>query len=200
MVDSKYYKDIKNIKQYAKENNIPIMQDEGISFLTTLIHKNKIRSILEIGTAIGYSAIIMALPDKNIKITSVERDEKRYLEAVKNIKKFNLEDRITLIFKDALELKVDGNFDLIFLDAAKGQNINFFNNFSKNLNKNGFIVTDNMLFHGYVNKNEEDIKSRNLRGLVRKIKQYHEFLKTSDDYNTSFYNIGDGIAVTTRKK
>ena len=200
MVDSKYYKDIKNIKQYAKENNIPIMQDEGISFLTTLIHKNKIRSILEIGTAIGYSAIIMALTDKNIKITSVERDEKRYLEAVKNIKKFNLEDRITLIFKDALELKVDGNFDLIFLDAAKGQNINFFNNFSKNLNKNGFIVTDNMLFHGYVNKNEEDIKSRNLRCLVRKIKQYHEFLKTSDDYNTSFYNIGDGIAVTTRKK
>lgn len=200
MVDSKYYKDIKNIKQYAKENNIPIMQDEGISFLTTLIHKNKIKSILEIGTAIGYSAIIMALTDKNIKITSVERDEKRYLEAVKNIKKFNLEDRITLIFKDALELKVDGNFDLIFLDAAKGQNINFFNNFSKNLNKNGFIVTDNMLFHGYVNKNEEDIKSRNLRGLVRKIKQYHEFLKTSDDYNTSFYNIGDGIAVTTRKK
>lgn len=200
MVDSKYYKDIKDIKQYAKENNIPIMQDEGISFLTTLIHKNKIRSILEIGTAIGYSAIIMALTDKNIKITSVERDEKRYLEAVKNIKKFNLEDRITLIFKDALELKVDGNFDLIFLDAAKGQNINFFNNFSKNLNKNGFIVTDNMLFHGYVNKNEEDIKSRNLRGLVRKIKQYHEFLKTSDDYNTSFYNIGDGIAVTTRKK
>lgn len=200
MVDSKYYKDIKNIKQYAKENNIPIMQDEGISFLTTLIHKNKIRSILEIGTAIGYSAIIMALTDKNIKITSVERDEKRYLEAVKNIKKFNLEDRITLIFKDALELKVDGDFDLIFLDAAKGQNINFFNNFSKNLNKNGFIVTDNMLFHGYVNKNEEDIKSRNLRGLVRKIKQYHEFLKTSDDYNTSFYNIGDGIAVTTRKK
>lgn len=200
MVDSKYYKDIKDIKQYAKENNIPIMQDEGISFLTTLIHKNKIRSILEIGTAIGYSSIIMALTDKNIKITSVERDEKRYLEAVKNIKKFNLEDRITLIFKDALELKVDGNFDLIFLDAAKGQNINFFNNFSKNLNKNGFIVTDNMLFHGYVNKNEEDIKSRNLRGLVRKIKQYHEFLKTSDDYNTSFYNIGDGIAVTTRKK
>lgn len=200
MVDSKYYKDIKDVKQYAKENNIPIIQDEGISFLTTLIHKNKIKSILEIGTAIGYSAIIMALTDKNIKITSVERDEKRYLEAVKNIKKFNLEDRITLIFKDALELKVDGNFDLIFLDAAKGQNINFFNNFSKNLNKNGFIVTDNMLFHGYVNKNEEDIKSRNLRGLVRKIKQYHEFLKTSDDYNTSFYNIGDGIAVTTRKK
>lgn len=200
MVDSKYYKDIKDIKQYAKENNIPIMQDEGISFLTTLIHKNKIKSILEIGTAIGYSSIIMALTDKNIKITSVERDEKRYLEAVKNIKKFNLEDRITLIFKDALEVKVEENFDLIFLDAAKGQNINFFNNFSKNLNKNGFIVTDNMLFHGYVNKNEEDIKSRNLRGLVRKIKQYHEFLKTSDDYNTSFYNIGDGIAVTTRKK
>lgn len=199
MVTSKHNNEIKRMKEYAKENNVPIMQDEGISFLTTFIHKNKIKSILEIGTAIGYSAIIMALQDDNIKITSVERDEERYLEAVKNIKRFNLEDRITLIFKDALDLKINDSFDLVFLDAAKGQNINFFNNFSKNLNKNGYIITDNMLFHGYVNKKEEDIKNRNLRGLVRKIKKYHEFLKTNSNYDTEFYNIGDGIAVSKSK-
>lgn len=199
MVTSKHNNEIKRMKEYAKENNVPIMQDEGISFLTTFIHKNKIKSILEIGTAIGYSAIIMALQDDNIKITSVERDEERYLEAVKNIKRFNLEDRITLIFKDALDLKINDSFDLVFLDAAKGQNINFFNNFSKNLNENGYIITDNMLFHGYVNKPEEDIKNRNLRGLVRKIRKYHEFLKANSNYDTEFYNIGDGIAVSKSK-
>lgn len=199
MVTSKYNNELKRMKEYAKDNNVPIMQDDGISFLTTFIHKNKIKSILEIGTAIGYSAIIMALQDEDIKIISVERDEERYLEAVKNIKKFNLEDRITLIFKDALDLKINDSFDLVFLDAAKGQNINFFNNFSKNLNKNGYIITDNMLFHGYVNKDEETIKNRNLRGLVRKIKKYHEFLKTSSNYDTEFYNIGDGIAVSKSK-
>ncbi len=199
MVTSKYNDEIKKIKKYAKDNNVPIIQDSSLSLLTTFIHKNKIKSILEIGTAIGYSAIIMALQDDDIKITSVERDKERYLEAVKNIKRFNLEDRVTLVFKDALDLKVDDSFDLIFLDAAKGQNINFFNNFSKNLNKGGYIITDNMLFHGYVNKNEEDIKSRNLRGLVRKIKKYHEFLKTNNDYDTEFYNIGDGIAISKSK-
>lgn len=199
MVTSKHNNEIKRMKEYAKENNVPIMQDEGISFLTTFIHKNKIKSILEIGTAIGYSAIIMALQDDNIKITSVERDEERYLEAVKNIKRFNLEDRITLIFKDALDLKINDSFDLVFLDAAKGQNINFFNNFSKNLNENGYIITDNMLFHGYVNKKEEDIKNRNLRGLVRKIRKYHEFLKANSNYDTEFYNVGDGIAVSKSK-
>lgn len=200
MVDSKYYDEIKNIRFYAKKNNIPIMQDKGILFLLEFLNNNKIENILEIGTAIGYSAIIMALTNKNIKIVSVERDEQRYLEAVKNIKKFNLEDRITLIFKDAIDLKIDKEFDLVFLDAAKGQNLNFFLNFSKNLKSKGFIITDNMSFHGYVNKDENEIKSRNLRGLVRKIKQYRQFLETNDNYDTKFYDIGDGISVSQSKK
>ena len=93
---------IKKIKEYAKLENVPIMQDDGIEFLTTFIIKNQVKTVLEIGTAIGYSAIKMALSSPNLKIVSIERDEKRYLEAVKNIKKMQLEDRITLIFKDAL--------------------------------------------------------------------------------------------------
>ena len=168
MVDPK----IKRIKQYAKDNNVPIMHDEGINYLTNFILKHNIETILEIGAAVGYSAIQMALVNKKIKIVSVERDEKRYLEALKNIKEFKLEDRIELIFCDALELKLDSKFDLIFLDAAKSQNIKFFNNFSRNLNDNGYVITDNMSFHGYVSKELSEIKSRNLRGLVRKIKEY----------------------------
>lgn len=191
---------IKKIKEYALVNNVPIMQDEGIEFLTDFIVKNNITNILEIGTAIGYSAIMMALVNPKIKVVTIERDEERYLEAVKNVKKFNLEDRITLIFKDALEVNLNEEFDLIFLDGAKGQNIKFFEHYERNLSDDGYIITDNINFHGYVQKKEEDIKSRNLRGLVRKIKDYINYLKTSIKYETTFYDKGDGISVTRRKR
>ena len=189
---------IKKIKEYAKLENVPIMQDDGIEFLTTFIIKNQVKTVLEIGTAIGYSAIKMALSSSNLKIVSIERDEKRYLEEVKNIKKMQLEDRITLIFKDALDVKLEDKFDLIFIDAAKSQSIHFFEQFERNLNDNGYIVTDNLNFHGYVFKKEEEIKSKNLRALVRKIKDYHKYLEENTKFKTEFYDIGDGISVSYR--
>ena len=190
---------IKDLKKYAKDNDVPIMQDEGIDYLTTFIIKHQITRVLEVGTAIGYSAIMMALANPKLKVVSIERDEERYLEALKNIKKFELEDRITLLFKDALEVKLNEKFDLIFLDGAKGQNINFFEHFERNLDEGGFFVTDNIEFHGYIYKDEEEIKSRNLRQLVRKIKAYIDFLKTNPNYNTTFVKKGDGIAVTQKR-
>ena len=190
---------IEELKKYAKENNIPIMMDDGIDFLTSLISQRKIKNILEVGTAIAYSAIMMALVDDNIKITSIEKDRERYFEAIKNIKKFNLEDRITLIYNDALETKLKNKYDLIFIDAAKSKNQDIFEHFSKNLNDKGIVVTDNLSFHGYVNKKTNEIKNRNIRGLVRKIKNYISFLNQNDEYKTVFYEIGDGISVTTKK-
>ena len=187
--------DIQELKEYAILNKVPIMQDKGIDFITKFIIDNKVNSVLEIGTAIGYSAIMMALTNPKLKITTIERDQERYLEAVKNIKKFNLDDRITLVFSDALEANIEDTFDMIFVDAAKGQNINFFNKFEKNLNKNGFIITDNMNFHGLVDKPNAEIESRNLRQLVRKIREYKEFLLEKTDYKVSFLDIGDGIAI-----
>lgn len=194
-----HFNEIKEIKKYALENKVPIMMDDGIDFLTTFIIKHQIKSVLEIGTAIGYSAIMMALSNPYVTITSIERDEVRYLEALRNIKKLNLEDRITLIFNDALEVKLSDKFDLIFIDAAKSQSIHFFEQFSRNLNENGYIITDNMDFHGYVKKDESEIKSKNLRQLVRKIKEYRVFLETNTDYQTKFYSIGDGISVSMKK-
>ena len=193
------YAIIKEIKEYAIENKIPIMNQEGIDFLTTFIIKYQIKNILEIGTAIGYSSIMMTLCGPNIKVTTIERDEQRYLEAVKNIKRLNLEDRITLIFNDALNTKINDKYDLIFIDAAKAQNIKFFELFERNLNEGGYIITDNMYFHGLVNKNEKEIKSRNVRGIVKKIKDYITFLKNNEDYNTTIYDIGDGIAISEKK-
>ncbi len=192
------YSQIKEIKKYALENKIPIMVDQSIDFLTKFVVDHQVKSVLEIGTAIGYSAIMMALSSPDIKITTIERDQERYMEAIKNVKKTNLEDRITLIFNDALDAEVDDTFDLIFLDAAKGQNIHFFEKFEKNLKENGFIITDNMNFHGLIHQ-EEEMLSKNLRGLVRKIKAYEDFLKNNDDYEVKFIEIGDGISVAYKK-
>lgn len=191
--------EITKIKEYAKRENIPIMQDEGIEFLTSFIEKKGIKNILEIGTAIGYSAIMMALVNSNIHITTIERDEERYMEALKNIKKFELENRITLIFNDALNVEVKDEYDLIFIDAAKGKNKEFFNHFESNLKPDGFIITDNMGFHGYVEMNEEDLPSKNIASIVRKIKDYIYFLENNMLYKTIIYKIGDGIAVTERR-
>ena len=190
--------EIKKIKKYAEENNVPIMQDDGIRFLMDFIIKNNINSVLEIGSAIGYSAIMMASANKNLKITTVERDQERYMEALKNIKLFNLEDRITLVFSDALDIDIDGNFDLIFIDAAKGQNIKFFEKFELNLNKGGYIITDNMNFHGLVDKDPSEIESRNLRQLLRKIREYRDYLDTRKDYEIELLDTGDGIAVAKK--
>lgn len=191
--------EIIKLKKYAEENNIPIMLDDGLSFLINYIKNNNIKNILEIGTAIGYSTIIMALTDENIRITSIERDEKRYLEAVKNIKKFNLEDRITLIYNDAFEVTLNDEFDLIFIDAAKAQNIKFFEKFEVNLRKQGTIITDNLNFHGMVAKEESEITSRNVRGIVRKTKAYINYLKENTKYQTTFYSVGDGISISIKK-
>lgn len=198
MVDN-VYSNIRKLKEYALNEKVPIMLDDGIDFLTNFIVKHQIKTVLEIGSAIGYSAIMMALSDPTIKIVTIEKDEARYLEAVKNVKKFNLESQITLIYKDALEINIMEKFDLIFIDAAKGQNMKFFEKFSNNLNDNGFVVTDNINFHGFIEKDESEIKSKNLRQLVRKIKKYITFLKENEHYNTEFYDIGDGLAVSNKR-
>ena len=173
------------------------MQKDGIQFLTNFIKDNNIKNILEIGTAIGYSAIKMALVDNNINIISIERDEDRYNKAVKNIKKFKLNDRIRIIKDDAFNVELNDKFDLIFIDAAKAQSIKFFNKFEKNLNKNKYIITDNLKFHGLVESDE--ILSKNLRQLVKKIKDYIQFLKENNNYETTFYDIGDGISVSKKR-
>ena len=187
---------LEQIEEYAKQYNIPIMQKEGIDFLTSFIKENNIKTILEIGTAIGYSAIKMALVDENIKIVSIERDEVRYLEAVKNINKFKLENRIKLINADAFDVALNEKFDLIFLDAAKAQNIKFFKKFEGNLNHQKYIITDNLNFHGLVDSCEK--KSKNLRRLTGEIREYRQFLKENRDYDTRFYNIGDGISISKK--
>ena len=109
---------ITNLEIYAKENNVPIIQKEGLNFLIEYIKQNNVKTILEIGTAIGYSSINMALVSDDIQITTIERNEKMYKQAIKNIKDFNLENRINVIYGDALDTVVQGKYDLIFIENA----------------------------------------------------------------------------------
>lgn len=189
---------ISDLEKYAHEFHVPIMLKDGIDFLTDYIKKNNIRNILEIGCAIGYSSIKMALVDSDIHITTIERDKDMYEQAIQNIEAFNLSDRIDVIFDDALNVNISGIYDLIFIDAAKSQYIKFFEKFKKNLNKNGVIITDNLDFHGLVKDCTNC--SRNTKQLVNKIKKYVEFLKNNEEFETDFFSIGDGISISKIKK
>ena len=168
---------IVEMENYAKEKNVPIIEKESIAFIMKYIKSNNVKNILEIGSAIGYSAILMASSNAETKVTTIERDNERYMECLKNVKKAGLEKKINVVFQDALEVNLsDVKYDMIFIDAAKGQYTKFFEKFQYFLAPNGVIITDNLNFHGMVGKSET-IESKNLRSLVEKIEKYIEFLK-----------------------
>lgn len=188
---------LSEIEEYAKEKRIPIMMKDGIEFLCNYIKEHKIKRILEIGSAIGYSAIKMALVDKDIKIVTIERDKERYDEAIKNIDYFNLNEQIEIINGDAMDVSVDGMYDLIFIDASKGHNIDFFEKYQNNLDKNGVIITDNLSFHGLV-EDERLIETKNQRGIVRKIKMFIDYLDNNKEFVTEYVAVGDQISISRR--
>lgn len=188
---------MKELEEYAKINKVPIMQKDGILYLCDYIKNNNINSILEIGSAIGYSSIMMANVDNNIKITTIEKDKDRYLVAVDNIKKYNKEKQINIIYGDAVDTNITDMYDLIFIDASKGKNIYFFNKYKNNLNKNGTIITDNLSFHGLV-EDSTLVKTKNQRGIVNKIKDYIEFLDNNEEFTTTYVAVGDKISISKR--
>lgn len=184
------------MEKYAKEKNVPIIEKESIKFIMKFIKLNNIQTILEIGTAIGYSGILMTSAAPDVQLTTIERDEKRYMEAIKNVKKCGLEHQIEVVFQDALEVSLgERSYDMIFIDAAKGQYTKFFEKFSHYLKPNGVIITDNIHFHGLVGNRTKDM-SKNLNSLVSKIEDYIEYLKTNKEFTTKFYDIGDGLSVS----
>lgn len=189
---------MKELEEYAKINNIPIMQKDGILYLINYIKENNIKNILEIGSAIGYSSIMMASINSDIRITTIERDKDRYDLAVFNIKKYNLDKQINIIYGDAVDTDITGMYDLIFIDAAKGKNIFFFEKYKNNLVKGGTIITDNLSFHGLV-EDSDLVKTKNQRGIVNKIKNFISFLDNNEEFATEYISVGDKIAISKRR-
>ncbi|MEK3991294.1 O-methyltransferase [Robertmurraya sp. FSL R5-0851] len=189
------------MEQYAKTHQVPIMELSGIETILQILRIAQPKQILEVGTAIGYSALRMAtvLPETNI--VTIERDSERYTVAEDFIKRANKEHQISIIKGDALEveslIEKFGLFDAIFIDAAKGQYTKFFEIYSKYLGDKGIIITDNVLFKGLVC--EDTIESKRVRSMVSKIKDFNKWLMEHGEYDSVIIPVGDGVAISKKR-
>ncbi|MEG0364938.1 MAG: O-methyltransferase [Erysipelotrichales bacterium] len=191
---------IKEIKEYALVNDVPIFEEETRDFIIDLIKNEEVSNILEIGSAIGYSAICMASVNNDIKITTIERDRERFDIACDNISNMDLDKQISIYCEDALEFdetQLKKEYDLIFIDAAKAQYQKFFEKYAPYLKKDGLVIIDNVDFHGFVN-GDRITTNRNTRQLVGKIKRFLEYIENNNQYTNEYFKIGDGIIVCKR--
>ncbi|MDT8336273.1 MAG: O-methyltransferase [Candidatus Izemoplasmatales bacterium] len=188
---------IEKILLQAKELDTPIISDEGINLLIQLIKIGKVKKVLEIGSAIGYSAIMMAL-NGFVEVATIEKDESAFLKAKENISEAKLTEKIKIIHGDALEVNVKGFYDLLFIDAAKAQYLKFLEKFKDNLNSGAIVVCDNLLFHGLV-ENPNEASGKRVKSLVMKIALFNEELINHPDFETYIYEIGDGMSISIKK-
>jgi len=192
---------LQDMEDYAYDNDIPIIEPEVSQFMKLIVKLYKPRKILEIGTAIGYSALVMAESlEGNFRITTIERDEKMISLAKKYVSRSPYNNNITILEGDASEILsglVD-NYDFIFLDGAKGQYLQFLNHCKKLLSPHGLIVSDNVLFKGMVASDELLIKRK--KTIVKRLREYLKYINEMEGYISSIIPIGDGIALTYREE
>ncbi|MDT8718129.1 O-methyltransferase [Clostridium sp. 19966] len=192
---------LKELEQYALENAVPIIHKEVANFLKFMINMKKPVKILELGTAIGYSSIIMSLSSKNIeRIDTIERDEKMIKLAEENIKKADKQNIINVIQGDCIEVleKLEDKYDLIFMDAGKGHYNHFLPNCLRVMKHDGIIIADNALYKGMVAS--KDLVIRRKITIVKRMKQYLNMISKDNDLITSVIPMGDGIAITKRRE
>lgn len=190
-------KTIEELEIFAKDNYVPIARRDVVAFLSKLIKDNNYKSILEIGTAIGYTSISLALVSKDIRITTVEKNIEMFKIANQNFLDFNVNKQIRNIHEDAILFYPDKKYDLIFIDASKKRNKYFFERFSKSLLPNGTIIIDNMnledLWVDAVQKKKDKYQKVN--------EDFIEYLHSLEDYDVDVrYEVGDGIAIVRRKE
>lgn len=192
-------KDLMEIHDSARKKNIPLMKDDGMDFLIGYLQLNEnIRDILEIGTAVGYSAIRMASVRWDMTVDTVEIDPDLHAQAVENVKKAGLSDRVTCWRMDAAQFETDRIYDLIFIDAAKSQYRRYMEHFFRNSRPGTVFVFDNLAFHGIVDDNSLS-HNRSTVQMVHKIQKFRDHLLKDDRFETVYYaDIGDGVAVAER--
>lgn len=190
-----------SIEQYAHENYVPIIRKETESLLKVMVSIKKPKHILEIGTAIGYSAILMSqVMPADCHITTIENYEKRIPIALDNIKKSGMEECITLIEGDALSIvpQLDCTFDFVFMDAAKGQYMNYLEQIIDKVEDGGVIISDNVLQEGDIVKSRFIVERRN-RTIHSRMRDYLYRIKNMPELETSIVPIGDGVTVSVKK-
>lgn len=192
---------LKEMEAYAEENHVPIVTRDIAGLLSVLIKAAKVKSILEVGTAIGYSAIHMGLcAGEGFSITTIERNEESAAKAAEFIKKAGMEDNIRILTGDAEKLlkDVEGSFDMIFVDAAKGQYMEFMKDSIGKLKTGGLFVCDNVLFRGMVA--ERSLLIRRKITIVKRLKKFLSFISSCESLQTTIIPMGDGISVSYKLK
>ncbi|WP_415426052.1 O-methyltransferase [Staphylococcus borealis] len=199
-IQSKTDNQIELLRSYAEENAVPIVDRLSLEMIKQLIRIHGAKNILEIGTAIGYSSMHFASVSDDIQITTIERDEKMITQAKTNFETFGYSSQIRLIEGNALEQysQVDDKvYDIIFIDAAKAQSKKFFEYYTPLLKKGGLVITDNVLYHGFVS-NIDIVRSRNVKQMVKKVQKFNEWLMNQENYSTNFINMDDGLAISIK--
>lgn len=190
---------IDNIKADALSNGVPIIKDDGLKYLLDIIKTNKYTEILELGTAVGYSAMQVSKLDSNIHVDTIEKNEEMYKQAVKNIADCGLENQIDVYYMPIEDFKTEKMYDLVFVDAAKAQYGKYLEMFIDNLKPEGKMVFDNMVFHGLI-YDVDNIESKNLRNMVKKIIKFRENVHKDERFDIIVKDdIGDGIFVLSRR-
>lgn len=192
---------IKEMEDYAVENNVPIIHPEVAQLLRIIIKSHGVKNILEIGTAIGYSASVMSLAaGEGSKVVTIERDDNMCLIADENIKLLGLNESIKIVKGDAMEVldEIEGEFDLVFLDAAKGHYDHFLPMCLKRLKKGGILVCDNVLFRGMVATNKLLIRRKIT--IVKRMRKYLSHISNMPGLETVILPIGDGVALSLKTK
>ena len=187
------------IKEKALEEHIPIIMDDTLEVIGKKLKEIKPKRILEIGTAVGYSAICFSkFLDKDGTIDTIERDEERIKEAKINIKEMNLENVINIYEGDAIEIlpTLDEKYDVVFIDAAKGKYPFFLKESLRMINKNGIIFADNILYKGYV---MSDYNKHKQRTAVRNLREYIKEISENPNLETEILEVGDGLAISKVK-
>ena len=191
---------IEEIKTKAQKEGVPIIKDEGLAFLLDFIKEHHCKDILELGTAVGYSAMNMAKLDENIHIDTIEKNSDMYQQAIENIKNNNLQSQIDVHFMPIEEYHTDRKYDFIFVDAAKAQYGKYMEQFLPNLKDDGYMLFDNMIFHGLIYQ-VDSIESKSLRNLVKKIIKFRESIHNDMRFDIiEKDDIGDGIFILSRRK
>ena len=193
---------LNELEEYARATDVPIVRTEMQSFLRFLMKMKQPKRILEVGTAIGFSALLMSeYAPKDCKITTIEKYEKRIPLTIENFKKAGKEDSITLLQGDALEIlpALTEEYDFIFMDAAKGQYINFLPDILRLLAKDGLLVSDNVLQDGDVLESRFAVTRRN-RTIHSRMREYLYTLKHTEELTTAIIPLGDGVALSIKQK
>lgn len=191
-------KTIEQIKEKALDEHIPIIMDDTLEVVGKILEDKKPERILEIGTAVGYSAIMFSkYLTENGYIDTIERDEERIKEAKENVKDLNLEEKIHIFEGDAIEIlpTLKDPYDVVFIDAAKGKYPIFLSEALRMLGNNGIIVADNVLYKGYV---MSDYNKHKQRTAVRGLREFLKELNENENLTTQILEVGDGLAISKK--